>query len=24
VPDGAGNNEPTDHGVLVFDVAVKL
>lgn len=24
VPDGAGNNEPTDHGVLAFDVAVKL
>lgn len=24
VPDGVGNNEPTDHGALVFDVAVKL
>lgn len=24
VPDGLGNNEPTDHGVLVIDSAVKL
>lgn len=23
-PDGAGNNEPTDHGVIVLDVAVAL
>ena len=23
-PDGAGNNEPTDHGVIVLDTAVNL
>jgi N4-gp56 family major capsid protein len=24
IPDGAGNNEPTDHGVIVLDTAVSL